>query len=123
MGLSLASVVEKSESRAAAKVRQDLLGYDFGVRPKVNCCLKLYKRQDVEEVRKRSGVKVKWLEDDLVWLDSVREARNVVHYGVAPPMANKYEKVAALMIGAVQHLKLLYSIRYHALALVGKGSA
>ena len=47
----------------------------------------------------------------MIWGDAVRESRNSIHYGVNPAMSNTYEKVAALLIGAVPHLKLVYRLR------------
>ena len=51
------------------------------------------------------------LNNVIVWADAVRESRNSVHYGAEPSMPNTYEKIAALLIGCVPHLRLLYRIR------------
>ena len=51
------------------------------------------------------------LNNVIVWADAVRESRNSVHYGAEPSMPNTYEKIAALFISSVSHLRLLYRIR------------
>ena len=55
-------------------------------------------------------MKIQDLRNAVIWADAVRESRNSVHYGVKPEMPNTYEKLAALLIGSVPHLRLIYRI-------------
>ena len=64
----------------------------------------------VVEYYKSSGYKPSDLKSVVVWADAVRESRNSIHYGAQPAMSNSYEKVAALLIGTVPNLKVIYSI-------------
>ena len=45
-----------------------------------------------------------------IWADQVRDSRNVLHYQSQPAMANTYEKVAALLIGAVPYMRTIYTV-------------
>ena len=67
----------------------------------------------LEDVRRDSGVKsrgLKNLNDVLMWSDVVRDSRNVVHAGNSPSTPNTYEKVAALLLGAVPRMRELYRV-------------
>jgi hypothetical protein len=46
-----------------------------------------------------------------VWSDAVRDSRNTIHFGVAPTTPNTYEKVAALLLGAVPNVRVLYQVK------------
>lgn len=72
----------------------------------------LYHKQDIfGEVAKRSGISHRYLGQVLNWSNIVRDSRNAVHYGADPATQNTYEKVAALLIGAVPNIRTLYTIR------------
>ncbi len=52
-----------------------------------------------------------------IWSDVLRGSGNVVLYGVRPSMRNTYEKIAALLIGAVSQFKVIYLIHHEAEAI------
>jgi hypothetical protein len=73
--------------------------------------VKLYERQDIfGGIASRAEIRPQGLRNAVVWADAVRDSRNTVHYGVQPAMRNSYEKVGALLIGAVAHLRILYLV-------------
>lgn len=45
------------------------------------------------------------------WSDSVRDSRNTIHFGVASAIPNSYEKLTALLIGAVPMVRTLYQVK------------
>jgi len=53
----------------------------------------------------------RYLREVINWSSVVRDSRNAVHYGADPATQNTYEKVAALLLGAVPNLRILYAIR------------
>ena len=70
--------------------------------------LKLYEYSALDDIRRASGVRN--LNDALMWSDTVRDSRNVVHAGSTPSTPNTYEKVAALLLGAVPRTRELYRV-------------
>jgi hypothetical protein len=111
LGLKLADAVPSNTAVNARKIRDTLEDPYVGIGKKIMETLRLYEMKDIySEVYKKSGVKIQDLRNAVIWADCVRESRNSVHYGVEPSMPNTYEKVAALLIGAVPHLRLLYQI-------------
>ena len=70
--------------------------------------LKLYEHSELKQVRRESGVRN--LNDALIWSDTVRDSRNVVHAGNSPSTPNTYEKVAAILLGAVPRMRELYRV-------------
>jgi hypothetical protein len=111
LGLKLAKAVPSGAPVDGEKTKTRLEDPNVGIGKKIMDTLRLYERTDVfGAVHKTSGVTIQDLRNAVVWADAVRESRNSVHYGVQPSMPNTYEKVAALLIGAVPHLRLLYRI-------------
>ena len=111
LGLELTNAVPPGAPIKPDKVREKLEDPFVGVGKKIAETLKLYERSDIlAHIHSKSGVKVQDLRNAVIWADAVRESRNSVHYGVEPSMPNTYEKVAALLISAVPHLRLLYRI-------------
>ncbi len=111
LGLRLAKSVPPGSSVDGEKTKAKLEDPNVGIGKKIVETLRLYERADVfGAIHKTSGVTIQDLRNAVIWADGVRESRNSVHYGVQPSMPNTYEKVAALLIGAVPHLRLLYRI-------------
>jgi hypothetical protein len=82
-----------------------------GIGKKISEVIKAYENRDVfGDIYVKSGYKPSELKSCVVWGDAVRESRNSIHYGAKPSMSNSYEKVSALLIGAVPNLKIIYSI-------------
>jgi hypothetical protein len=70
----------------------------------------LYTRQDLfGEIAKASGASLDEVRSAREWTEVVRDSRNVVHFTVATPVPNTYEKAAALFLGAVPNLRVLLS--------------
>lgn len=111
LGLDLSKSIPQSAPIKAEKVRDKFEDPFIGIGKKIVEILKLYERTDIfSDLQSKSGVKVQDLRNAVIWSDAVRESRNSVHYGVKPSMPNSYEKVAALLIGAVPHLRLIFRI-------------
>ena len=112
LGLRLCTITPPTAPRNVNKTKEKLEDPFVGVGKKILETVKLYQRVDIfDNIHKMSGVKPQDLNNAVVWADAVRESRNSVHYGVEPSMPNTYEKIAALLIGGVPHLRLLYRIR------------
>jgi hypothetical protein len=110
LGLKLAKAVERHSLKDAEKIRKTQQNVFEGVGKKITKTVQAYERIDLEDLRKQSGVTLQDLRNSVVWADVVRDSRNSVHYGAKLAMSNSYEKVAALLIGAVPHLRILYRI-------------
>jgi hypothetical protein len=79
---------------------------------KMDTVVQIYDKQDIfAEVLKASGYNQRYLKEVVNWSRVVQDSRNAVHYGADPATQNNYEKVAALLLGAVPNLRILYSIR------------
>lgn len=111
VGLKLAGSLPPDAPLNGVKVKERLEDPNVGIGKKITETLHLYERADIfKTLHQQSGVTIQDLRNAVIWADGVRESRNSVHYGVHPSMPNTYEKVAALLIGAVPHLRLLYRI-------------
>ncbi len=111
LGLALASAVPQGSPMKGEKIKETMEDPFVGIGKKIMEVLKTYERKDVfNGVYRNSGYKPSDLKSCAVWSDAVRESRNSIHYGAKPAMSNSYEKVAALLIGAVPNLKVIYSI-------------
>jgi hypothetical protein len=108
LGLKLAG---GQESKKAKNLRNFIESSHNAIAKKISKIVEFYGDKDsFEQIYDESKVKAQDLANAQVWSDAVRESRNSVHYGVKPAMPNSYEKVAALLIAAVPHLRLLYWI-------------
>jgi hypothetical protein len=93
------------------KKRSELTDHYTSVLKKMEIVAELYGRRDVyREVAARSGYSHRSLAEVLNWSNVLRDARNAIHYGTRPASPNTYEKVAALLLGAAQNLRIIYSI-------------
>jgi hypothetical protein len=100
----------KTESREKIKVALD--DPHKSILAKMEEILKLYNRQDIfKEIAEKSGVNYRSLEEVFIWSNVLCDSRNAVHYGADPATQNTYEKVAALLLGAVPNIRILYAIR------------
>ena len=115
MGLSLLKVDPDNTSLSSEKrekSRETLNSQYTSIVQKMDTIVQFYDRQDIfGEVAKRSGFNHRYLREVLNWSNVVRDSRNAVHYGADPATQNTYEKVAALLLGAVPKLRILYAIR------------
>jgi hypothetical protein len=112
LGLALCAEAPTTASINIKKIKEKLEDPFVGIGKKINETAQLYQRSDVfDKLHNECGVKPQDLNNVIVWADAVRESRNSVHYGAEPSMPNTYDKLAALLIGCVPHLRLLYKIR------------
>ena len=108
LGLKLCTIAPDE----TPKIKEKLEDPFVSIAKKIIETVEFYKRKDIfESLHKTSEIKPQVLSNVVVWADAVRESRNSVHYGVKPSLPNSYEKIAALLIGAVPHLRVLYKIR------------
>ena len=115
MGRSLIRFCESTECLNANKLIkiQETLDSEYAsVVQKMDAIVQLYDQQDIfSEVAKKSGHNHRYLKSVLIWSNVVRDSRKAIHYGADPATQNTYEKVVALLLGAVQNIRVLYSIR------------
>jgi hypothetical protein len=72
----------------------------------------LYARQDLFGTYARaSGVSLDRLREIAIWSHTVREARNVLHWGAGPTATTTYEGVAVLLMSALQNIGDLEKLR------------
>lgn len=108
LGLKL---IQDNESKKAEKFRKEIESPFVGIAKKIQEVVNLYDdKESFGAVYRESGIRGQDLRNSVVWADAVRESRNSLHYGVEAAMPNSYEKIAALLIGAVPHLRVLYKI-------------
>lgn len=111
LGLAIAAYLPEDAPINREKLRKNMEDPFQGIGKKIKEVLKAYERKDIfTQIYKKSGYNANDLKSSVVWADAVRESRNSVHYGAEPSMSNSYEKVAALLIGAVPNFKIIYSI-------------
>ena len=112
LGLKLCAITPSTAPINTKKIKEKLEDPFVGIGKKILETAQLYQRADIfDNIHKACGVKPQDLNNVIVWADAVRESRNSVHYGAEPSMPNTYEKIAALLISSVSHLRLLYRIR------------
>lgn len=112
LGASLLSFVPDNQQAIFNKQRAALEDPMLGTYRKIEAILTMFDRQDIfASLSTGSGTRPKELQSIAVWSDSVRDSRNTIHFGVAPSTPNTYEKVAALLIGAVPNVRVLYRLK------------
>lgn len=72
-------------------------------------------RNETGDILKQGDVTLAEVRSAALWWDTVREARNVLHWGVESAFANSFDKVSVLMLSAASHLRTLWKIRTAAL--------
>jgi hypothetical protein len=111
LGISLSEAIPENSPINAIKLRDSMEDQFKGIGKKIAEVLKAYENRNVfGDIYRASGYKPSDLKSCVIWGDAVRESRNSIHYGAEPSMTNSYEKVSALLIGAVPNLKVIYSI-------------
>jgi hypothetical protein len=111
LGLSLGKTIPPHMSKRSEKINNLMTDPFFGIAKKIHEILKLCEEKYLfAPLSGKSGIKFQDLRSCAIWADAVRESRNSVHYGVETALPNSYEKVAALLIGAAPHFKVLYAL-------------
>jgi hypothetical protein len=124
LGVALVNTMPESESGKLEKFREDLIGHNAGFAKKLRDVLKLYEtRQDVfKTIGQRSGVTLDDLRVAMIWADTLRDSRNVIHHRTEPSMSQTYETVTTLLLCAAPHLRNLYRLYESALGETATGS-
>jgi len=121
LGLSLVNACTDSPgltTEIREKRRVKLTDSYTSILQKLELVADLYSRKDVyNDVATKSGFNHRSLKEVLNWSNVVRDARNAVHYRSEAASSNTYEKVAALLLGANQNLRIIYAIRRAAMEL------
>jgi hypothetical protein len=111
LGLALLRSLDESQQQKLKK-QSEVLTSDFSsIARIIRTVMELYEKQDLfANLSRQSKVKLEDLRNAVIWADCVRESRNVVHYGNQPSIPNDFEKVAALLLGAPDHFKMIYRL-------------
>lgn len=112
LGASLLASVPAGQELKFGKQKAVLEDPMIGTFRKIEAVLAIYDHQDVfRPVALASGIRLQELRSVAVWSDAVRDSRNTIHFGVAAATPNTYEKLAALLIGAVSNVRVLYRLK------------
>ena len=100
------------DSSKSEKIEKALDGSSHGIGHLVKQIIKICEdRSETGEILKQANKTLAELRSAVLWWDTVREARNVLHWGVDPTFPNSYDKVSVLMLSAASHLRTLWKIR------------
>jgi hypothetical protein len=120
LGLALAKTLPAADP-VRQKVEENMKDDDRSIAKKITDVRDFYSRRDLlGTVIKQAGVRPEELNSVIVWADVVREARNAIHFGAAPVVANTYEKVVVLFLDGAKSLNLMYVVKRVADTLVGQ---
>jgi len=112
LGASLIDTLPPSDAGYVRRQKDELENPAVGIGKKIETIMGLYERQDLySQISERSGISVQELRTAASWSDTVRDSRNTIHFGVEPSVPNTYEKVAALLLGAVPYLRMVYRVK------------
>lgn len=99
-------------SSKSLKIEKALDGSSRGVGYLVKQIIEICEdRNETGDILKQANKTLAELHSAALWWDTVREARNVLHWGVDPTFANSFDKVSVLMLSAASHLRTLWKIR------------
>lgn len=112
MGIALLTALPDEDANRRDKLRQEWSGPDVGIARKMRDIMKLYEtRQDVfKTIGVRADVRLDDLRMAMIWSESIRDARNVVHHSVDPNINPTFEMISTLFMAALSHLKALHRI-------------
>jgi hypothetical protein len=111
LGDALVQVLSPSDAMQVRKQKEYLENPAYGIGKKIEVVVSLFERQDIYlHISENSGVSVQELRTAASWSNTVRDSRNTIHFGVQPSVPNNYEKVAALLLGAVPYLQIVYRV-------------
>lgn len=112
LGIALADALPSIAKSQGEKVIEKLKDENRGIARKINDVRTLYERRDLlEPVIKTAAVRPEELESVVIWSNVVRVARNAIHFGAKPAVANNYEKAAVLFLEAARGLGMMYRIK------------
>lgn len=106
------SMLARCLEAAFKKQRADLDNPMIGTVKKIETIVQMFEHKEFfEEAGKASGVSLQQLRHTALWSDSVRDSRNTIHFEVEAATPNTYDKVANLLMCAVQSLRRLYGLK------------
>jgi hypothetical protein len=112
LGAALIDALPPDNTGSVRRQKDDLENPAIGIGKKIEIIVTLYERQDLYSViAERSGVSIRELRTAASWSDTVRDSRNTIHFGVESSVPNTYEKVAALLLGVVPYLRMIYQVK------------
>jgi hypothetical protein len=112
MGEALIGRTPPVEAKRFLKQQVVLEDHNAGPMKKVEAAIAIYEHADLfGDVYKLTGIRPQKLKEISVWSDAVRDSRNTIHFGVDAAIPNTYEKLAALLIGAVPNVRTLYRVK------------
>jgi hypothetical protein len=112
LGASLLASLPTGQETKFAKQKAVLEDPMIGTFKKIEAVIAIYEHQDVfRPIVQASGIRLQELRSVAVWSDAVRDSRNTIHFGVSAAIPNTYEKLAALLIGAVANVRILYRLK------------
>lgn len=111
LGESLLQAITQNDTQQVKKQKDILENPIYGIGKKIDAIMAIYERQDLlGRLVEISGVSVQELRIAANWSDTIRDSRNTIHFGVEPSIPNTYEKVAALLLGVVPNLRVIYRV-------------
>lgn len=111
LGESLIDSLPSKFVSSVRNIKDRLENPHVGIGKKIEDVILLYERQDIfGQVSNQSGVSLNELRMAAAWSNIVRESRNSIHFGVESSTPNTYEKIAALLLGAVPHIQIIYRL-------------
>jgi hypothetical protein len=119
LGTALIDALPLVEQPSQAALRKSLGSISFSLAKKLRDVLHLYESKQ-SHFKGLSQMKLGDVRLSLVWADSVRDSRNMIHYGNQPNIINTHDKVAAYLLTGSKELRNLYAL--HAAALANPGT-
>jgi hypothetical protein len=114
VGFALASYGGKNGDSAASKLSKDLGEPQYGLYRRIRDVSSYYKRKPLfESLQQTCGIDDRGIDQIASWSDLVRDSRNVIHFQATASVPNTYEKVAALLLGAIPNLRDLHRVKAH----------
>lgn len=111
LGVSLKNFLTESQQKQVKKQIDNILDEYSSFSKIVNSVIDLYKRQDFfHRISDLSEISLQNLKAESIWVDCLRDSRNVVHYGVEANLPNSYEKVATIILRVPKHFRLIYKL-------------
>jgi hypothetical protein len=111
LGIALAESLDSSQNHLRHGIIAKVKDENRSIARKIADVKSLYERHNLLEiVFSSAGLRPEQLTSVVIWSDVVREARNAIHFGTKPVLANTYEKVVVLFLEGAKALGLIYRI-------------
>jgi len=111
--INLGHALSKAATNEATKdsIRKLMNNENQSLSKKMNTVLSSYKKKDeFQSVWEASGVYSRNLDEIHGWSDTVRDARNSIHWGATPVIPNNYEKIAIYLMCAIPNVNAIAKI-------------